>query len=93
MPIELEIDKHGRDTKAKTKMSSESKSLISASKMCICPSSELVGVCGRVGSGKSTLLASVIGETSVSHGRVHAPENVGYVPQAFIMSGTVLKTC
>ena len=51
-----------------------------------------MGVCGRVGSGKSTLLASVIGETSVSHGRVHAPENVGYVPQqAFIMSGTVLE--
>ena len=83
------------DTKAKTKMSSESKEEPDFSFKDVHLSvkrGELVGVCGRVGSGKSTLLASVIGETSVSHGRVHAPENVGYVPQqAFIMSGTVLE--
>ena len=63
------------DTKAKTKMSSESKEEPDFSFKDVHLSvkrGELVGVCGRVGSGKSTLLASVIGETSVSHGRVHA---------------------
>ncbi|KAJ4718638.1 ABC transporter family protein [Melia azedarach] len=57
--------------------------------LCL-PKGSLVAVIGEVGSGKSSLLNSILGETQLIHGSIHASGSIAYVPQVpWILSGTV----
>lgn len=58
------------------------------------PTGKLSIICGPVASGKSTLLQSLLGETRVIRGSVHAPitaSSVAYVGQSPWLQGTTVQ--